>query len=186
MTKMILMCCIAGGAALLASDASAQAVSVLGGGLAKQCALAATTGGAEAQGEETCTTALTTEAMSQFDRAGTYVNRGVLKLRRKDFAEAELDFTSALVLVPGMGEAYLNRGASRVGARQYAEGVTDLDKALSLGVREPEKAFYNRALASERLDRMVAAYLDYRKAVELKPGWEQPQKELLRVEAQRP
>ena len=104
----------------------------------------------------------------------------MLKLRRKEFASAEFDFNKAIQAKPDLGEAYINRGASSVGARRYAEGLTDLNKALELGVDEPEKAYYNRALAYEGLDNMKAAYFDYQKAIELKPDWEQPKKELAR------
>jgi tetratricopeptide (TPR) repeat protein len=74
----------------------------------------------------------------------------------------------------------VNRGAASVGSRRFADGLTDLNKALDLGVEEPEKAYYNRALAYEGLDNVKAAYLDYQKAIELKPEWEQPKKELAR------
>jgi tetratricopeptide (TPR) repeat protein len=124
--------------------------------------------------------ALDSELLSLRDRAGTYVNRGVLKLRRKEFSSAQFDFNRAIETKPDLGEAYVNRGAASVGSRRFADGLTDLNKALDLGVEEPEKAYYNRALAYEGLDNVKAAYLDYQKAIELKPEWEQPKKELAR------
>ena len=162
------------------ATASQAAVTVIGGGMAHECSVAALDGLSALKYEAICTMALDSELLSLRDRAGTYVNRGVLKLRRKQFASAEFDFNKAIQAKPDLGEAYINRGASSVGARRYAEGLTDLNKALELGVDEPEKAYYNRALAYEGLDNMKAAYFDYQKAVELTPDWEQPKKELAR------
>lgn len=177
---------LAAGLGLLAfAGASQAAVTVLGGGMAKQCSVAALGGESDAKFESLCTMALDSELLSLRDRAGTYVNRGVLKLRRKDFAGSQFDFNRAIQTKPDMGEAYVNRGAAAVGARRYSEGLTDINKALELGVDEPEKAYYNRALAYEGLDDMKAAYFDYQKAVELKPEWDQPKRELARFTVER-
>jgi tetratricopeptide (TPR) repeat protein len=174
------------GAATLAwAAASSAAVTVIGGGMAKQCSLAALTGESDARFETLCTQALDGELLSLRDRAGTYVNRGILKLRRKEFASAQFDFNRAIETKPDLGEAYVNRGAAAVGARRYADGLVDLNKAIELGVEEPEKAYYNRALAFEGLDDLKAAYFDYKKAVELKPDWDQPQRELARFTVER-
>lgn len=176
---------IATGAALVAwAGPTEGAVTVLGGGMARECSVAALNGASDPKYEEVCTMALETEALGPRDRAGTYVNRGVLKLRRKEFAAAEFDFNRAIATKPDLGEAYINRGAAQVGTRRYAEGLADLNKALELGVDEPEKAYYNRALAYEGLDDMKAAYLDYQKALELKPDWAPPRQELARFSVQ--
>lgn len=173
------------GSGVLASGASAQSVTVLGGGMARQCSDAALAGESERRFEAVCTLALETELLSTRDRAGTFVNRGVMKLRRKEFGAARDDFDRAVALKPDLGEAYVNRGAAAVGARRYAEGLADLTRAIELGLEEPEKAYYNRALAHEGLDDMTSAYFDYRKAVELKPDWQDPQRELARFTVQR-
>ncbi len=165
--------------------ASQAAVTVLGGGMAHECSQAALGGGSTMRDEAVCTLALDTELLSLRDRAGTYVNRGVLKLRRKEFSSAQFDFNRAIETQPNLGEAYINRGAAAVGARRYTEGLSDLNKAISLGVQELEKAYYNRALAYEGLDDMKAAYLDYQKAIEIRPEWEPPRKELARFTVER-
>lgn len=167
------------------AGASQAAVTVLGGGLARECSLAALGGQSAPRFEALCTQALDTELLSPRDRAGTLVNRGVLKLRRKEFAAAQFDFNRAIETQPDLGEAYVNRGAAALGARRYAEGLADLNKAIELGVEEPEKAYYNRALAYEGLDNLKAAYFDYQKAIELKPDWEDPKKELARFTVER-
>jgi tetratricopeptide (TPR) repeat protein len=171
---------IAAAVLALAATASQASVTVIGGGMAQACSKAALGGETEAKFEAICTMALDSELLSLRDRAGTYVNRGVLKLRRKEFSSAQFDFNRAIETKPDLGEAYVNRGAASVGSRRFADGLTDLNKALELGVEEPEKAYYNRALAYEGLDNVKAAYLDYQKAIELKPEWEQPKKELAR------
>jgi tetratricopeptide (TPR) repeat protein len=168
-----------------ASSAAAGAVTVIGGGMARECSQAALHGESDTRYDAMCTMALESELLSLRDRAGTYVNRGILKLRRHDFASAQFDFNRAIETKPNLGEAYVNRGAAAVGARRYADGLADLNKAIELGIEEPEKAYYNRALAFEGLDDMKAAYFDYRKAVELKPDWDQPQKELARFTVER-
>jgi tetratricopeptide (TPR) repeat protein len=164
----------------LAATSAQASVTVIGGGMAQACSKAALGGETEAKFEAICTMALDSELLSLRDRAGTYVNRGVLKLRRKEFSSAQFDFNRAIETKPDLGEAYVNRGAASVGSRRFADGLTDLNKALELGVEEPEKAYYNRALAYEGLDNVKAAYLDYQKAIELNPEWEQPKKELAR------
>lgn len=172
-------------AALMASAQAHASVTVIGGGLAEACSKDALSGKTSSQFERTCTEALDTESLNARDRAGTYVNRGVLKMRRMDWTGAAKDFDDALRLSPTMGEAYVNRGAAAVGSRRYAQGVADINKALQLGVEEPEKAYYNRALAYEGLDDMKAAYFDYQRALELKPDWDQPKKELSRFTVER-
>ena len=184
MLKTSRILALATAVAALAGSTQA-AVTVIGGGMAHDCSKAALSGVSDAKYEALCTLALDTELLSLRDRAGTYVNRGVLKLRRKEFASASYDFNRAVITKPDLGEAYVNRGAAAVGNRRFAEGLTDLNKALELGVEEPEKAYYNRALAYEGLDNMKAAYFDYQKAIELKPDWELPKKELVRFTVER-
>lgn len=186
MLKTSHLIAFAAGAVLAAAAGGAQAaVTVLGGGMAQACSKAALGGESDSKSEDMCTLALDTELLSLRDRAGTYVNRGVLKLRRREFNAAQFDFNRAVQTKPDLGEAYVNRGAASVGARRFAEGLTDLNKALEMGVEEPEKAYFNRALAYEGLDNMKAAYFDYQKALELAPDWEQPKKELARFTVER-
>ena len=162
------------------------AVTVIGSTLAHACSKAAFDGQTARKYEDLCTLALEGELLSQRDRAGTFVNRGVLRLRRSEFLSATSDFNRAMSLRGDLGEAYVNRGAAALGQHKFREGLNDLNKALELGVEEPEKAYYNRALAYEGLDDLKAAYFDYQKAVELKPEWDAPKKELARFTVRRP
>ena len=166
--------------------AEGGAVTVLGGGYAEACSVAAVSDRSDHDSIQICTRALDTEVMSPRDRGATFINRGVLKMRGRAFDEARLDFDSGVHLFPQAGEGWANRGAAFVGLRRYQEGLTDIDKALALGGKEPEKAYFNRALAYEGLNDEKSAYFDYRKALELKPGWILPQHELLRFSVTRP
>jgi tetratricopeptide (TPR) repeat protein len=156
------------------------ATTVIGGGLAEACSRAAMAGESDFKFQKLCTTALETEFLVSRDRAGTYINRGVLKLRVGSYSDASRDFDQAVRLKPDMGEAYVNRGAAAIGQHRYADSLPDINKALELGVDEPAKAYYNRALAYEGLDDLKSAYFDYQKAVELMPEWEAPKNQLVR------
>ncbi|HXU99187.1 MAG TPA: hypothetical protein VG166_01660 [Caulobacteraceae bacterium] len=176
MRTAILGACLA----LLAAGGASAAVTVFGDAAASECSKAAIAGKADPVSENFCTTALNFDTLDAEGRAGTFVNRGVMKLRRAEYELAHGDFDAALKLVPAMGEAWVNRGAMWVGEKRYQSALEDLNKGIGLGVTEPEKAYFNRALAYEGLDDEKSAYLDYRQALTLKPDWLLPQKELLR------
>ena len=171
--------------ALAVAGAARGAVTVIGGGLAEACSQAAMAGEDDPRFQELGTLALDTELMNARDRAGTFVNRGVLKLRRAAYVEATRDFDRAVRLHPDLGEAYVNRGAASIGRRLYAQSLPDINKGLELGVSEPAKAYYNRALAHEGLEDAKSAYLDYRKAQELAPDWTAPAEQLIRFTVSR-
>lgn len=172
--------------AVMAISGSANAgVTIIGGGLAEACSKAALSGKADQRSEQTCTDAISNEMLDARDRAGTFVNRGILKMRRKAWDGATADFNEAMRLRPGMGEAYVNRGAVAIGQHQYAQSLPDLNKGLALGVEEPAKVYFNRALAYEGLDDLKSAYFDYQKALELSPDWEAPKTELTRFHVER-
>ena len=172
-------------AALTMAVEARASVTVIGGGLAEACSKDAIGGKTAIQFEKVCTEALDTESLSARDRAGTLVNRGVLRMRRLNWAAAAKDFNEAARIKPDMGEAYVNRGAVAIGEHRYADSLPDLNKGLQLGVEEPAKVYYNRGLAYEGLDDVKSAYFDYQKAVELSPDWDAPQKELTRFHVAR-
>lgn len=177
----------AGALALALAAGSAQAaVTVIGGGMAQACSEAAVGGESDIKFQRLCTEALDSEFLSARDRAGTLVNRGVLKLRRGTYPEATQDFNQAVKLQPGMGEAYVNRGAASIGQKRYADSLPDINRGLELGVQEPAKAYYNRALAYEGLEDAKSAYFDYQKALEMQPDWEAPREQLTRFSVSHP
>jgi tetratricopeptide (TPR) repeat protein len=173
--KLVLGVC-----ALAIASSAGAAVTVLGGGQAAACFEAAKGGRSDDGAIATCDSALDAEMLDPADRGGTYINRGVMKLRRGQFEAAHVDFDAGIALIPKVGEGWINRGAMFVGEHKYRDGLGDLDKGLSLGVKEPEKAYFNRALAYEGLDDEKDAYLDYQQAAALKPDWDAPRLELKR------
>lgn len=167
-------------AALIAPLSSSAATMVLGNELGYKCSLAALSGQSDIASIDTCTAALESGAIAGRNRAGTFVNRGVIKLRRKEYKDARADFDAALAIEPTLGEALVNRGAAYLAEHRYAEALEEISRGLEFGADEPEKAYYNRGLAHEGLGEFTAAYLDYRKATELRPDWEQPRQSMAR------
>src|SRR5690242_16254664 len=90
---------------------SAGAVTLVIGGMAGQCYNDAKEGRYDADARDLCTRALAAEPLSTHDRAGTYVNRGAMELRAKDYEAAHADFREALRIMPNMGEAHIGEGA---------------------------------------------------------------------------
>ena len=180
----------AGGIGLLAALGGAGAaqaqVDVTGGGLALACAQAAKAGESLPRFEQTCTESIEKEMLVPLDRAGTYVNRGVIKLRGQRYDDAVKDFNVAIRYQPTLAEAYVNRAAARIGLRQYGDSLSDINNALQLNVKEPEKAYYNRAVAHEYLDDFKDAWLDYKKALEIAPDWDLPRQQLARFTVSHP
>ena len=166
------------------ASAALAEVTVIGNGLAAECSSAARSaaGNAPARNEamQMCTLALQEEVLTPHETAATYVNRGVLRMVARAFPDARADFDAALRIEPRLGEALTNRGAALIGQGHDAEGIADIDKGLALNPTQPEKAYYNRAVAEERLGDLKSAYGDYRKAQELKPDWDLPKTELAR------
>jgi tetratricopeptide (TPR) repeat protein len=173
-------------AALLCATPAGASTLVIGGGAAKECADAAIDGRSDNASVTRCTLALETETLGFRDLARTYVNRGVLRMRQRDFVGAVGDFDVASKTDPNLGEAYVNRGAAYLGTRRYGEGLVEIDRGLALGVKDQQKAYFNRAIAHENLGDVTAAYRDYAKAAELDPDWDAPKKELTRFTVRRP
>ena len=170
--------------AALATGPARADVSVIGNGLAAECSGAAKAmsrnESVRAEAVQLCTLALDDEALSPHETAATLVNRGVLYLGGRDYDAALRDFDEALHIEPNLAEAHVNRGAALLGKRQDEAAVAEIDRGLALNTTEPEKAWFNRAVAKERLGDIRTAYVDYRKALELKPDWELPKAELAR------
>jgi len=165
-------------ACLWASSAGASEV-VLGDETAHACFEASRSTRADAGAVHLCDIALE-GLLKPADRGGALVNRGVIRLRRGEYAAAHSDFDTAIPLIPESGEARFNRGAVFIAEHHYKEAVADLDKAIELGVREAAKAYYYRGIAHDYLDDETAAYQDYKQAEVLAPNWDLPKHELQR------
>lgn len=172
---------------LLAAGGQASAsVLIMGEGLAPACSKAAFAGQADRDSIELCRRALQEEGLSRRDRAGTLVNRGVMLTRAKAYGDARRDLDEAIRLQPDLGEAWVNRGILRMADRRYDLALGEIDKGLALGVDEPAKAYYNRALAREGLGDAKGAWTDYRMAQTLAPEWEAPARMLTRFQVTTP
>lgn len=168
--------------ALLAAPAGANAASsVLGAGPGQTCYEAALAGRSDTTALADCTTALGSAfQLDRHDYAATLVNRGVIYLKRRDAAAALADFDRALTILPNLGEAHVDRGAALILTGDYQGAIVEIDRGLALGAEEPHEAWFNRAIAWEKLDNLPQAYADYRKAQSLAPDWPLPAQELAR------
>ncbi|HEY0106449.1 MAG TPA: hypothetical protein VGB91_10225 [Rhizomicrobium sp.] len=163
----------------LCPTAAMAAVTVLGGGPAVLCYQAADQGLPAADNLIYCNLALS-GPLTPRDRAATYVNRGVLKLGERRYEDAASDFNAGLAINDRMGEGYVDLGATEVGRRLYADAVTHITRGLTLGTKQPQVAYFDRAMAHEALGEVRAAYDDYRQALSVAPDFKPASNELKR------
>ena len=163
----------------LAGPACAS-VAVVADTSAGSCSQAALEKRADDASLQFCNEAIDQDALNRDDLTRTYVNRGAVLMNRHQYAAARADLDHALKLDPSVGDAWMNRGAIEIIERHFAEGIADTTKGLALGVSEPAKAYFNRAVAYEGVDDVKSAYLDYQQALVLNPGWDAPKRELMR------
>ncbi len=165
-------------AAFAAQPAFGQ-IFVSGGGDAFSCFEAAERGKPDPRvAIQICDRALSKQPLTGRNRANTFVNRGILKMRSGDYDGSEADFQRALRLTPKSGEAHLNLGAAQIYQRRFADALPHLERAIDLDSGNLFAAFYNRAVVHENLGDLDAAYADYQQALNLRPGWELAEKQL--------
>ncbi len=127
-----------------------------------------------------CERALRYPRLSQPAEIQLRVNLGVMRMRRGEHQAAVDQFDAVIAIDSRNAEAHLNRGAALIQLRQYGPAVTAITEALSLGVREPHKAYFNRGAARENMGNLRGAYEDYRTALEIQPDWGPANAELAR------
>lgn len=170
-------------ATLLAASPATAAITVLGNSSARLCYEAA-----EARSNpslnaiRTCDEAMRAEALSDYDRVATLVNRGILKARLGNVDDAIVDYDAALERDPGEAEAYLNKGFALLRTDAVQQARPMFDSALAKKTRRPELAYYGRAVANELTGQVRAAYEDYRQASLLNPKWQAPKADLARFQ----
>jgi tetratricopeptide (TPR) repeat protein len=143
---------------------------VLGGGAAAECYGTAEYGDPYTA-FDVCSRALQGQQLSVRDLAATYINRSVVRLRVRDYQGAVNDCDQSISRYPRFGEAYVNRGAALLNMEKPQEALVELNKAIDLGLDKLHLAYYNRALAKEKLHDALGAYLDYKKSLELDPNF---------------
>jgi tetratricopeptide (TPR) repeat protein len=168
-----------------ASSSGRAAVTVLGNGLAAGCFQAAEFGADPKSGVQTCTDALEDEALTVPDRAATYINRGILRARADDSYGALADCNQGLKLNAAMGDGYVDRGTVYIVLQKYDDALADINRGIAMGAHKPHIAFYDRAIVNEALGNVRAAYLDYKKAVELEPNFTLANEQLARFKVVR-
>lgn len=173
---------------ILAASAvpATAAMSVLGGGMGRDCYLAAATATPTRANLDICNRALAEEALSLADRAATFVNRGIVRMQSKDLNAAIADFDSAIRTKPDTAEAYVNKGIAMVHLGNHdRDAVELLTLGLARGPAKPEIAYYVRGIANEQLGQTREAFEDYSRAASLKPDWAAPAEQLERFTVKR-
>ncbi len=169
-------------ATAFAQTAQAQLV-VHGQGDAAICYQQSVSGNKGSQSAiKTCTEALT-QFLSEKDEAATFVNRGVLYMRRGDQTKATQDYEAAIEMRPELTEAYINYAASLIMQKKFDESLVMVTKALDdkKSKTRPE-ALYNRAVILDHKDDYRGAYRDLKEALTLRPDWKPALKLISRYE----
>ncbi|MGI8704836.1 MAG: tetratricopeptide repeat protein [Sphingomicrobium sp.] len=160
---------------------STAAVITLGTPLAAECYRSADSRILDSRGLWSCNRALE-GALDAENRSATYVNRGIVRMNRRDFAGAEADFNAALALDPEQTDAWLNKGFLRLRTGDADAAMPFLERALELRPRRPALAYLARGIAHELSGNVRAAYADLTRARDLEPGWDLPGRELSRYQ----
>ncbi len=162
-------------------NAEASAMTVVGNDAhVRQCSALFSLGNTTDTVISACTRALTYPRLTHDNAVQINMALGVIHLRRREGDSAIAAFDAVLALEPRNAEAHLNRGAALVMIHQPAPAVAEITQALSLGVREPEKAYYNRGAAREALGDLRGAFEDYSTALQIRPQWAPADQELAR------
>lgn len=154
--------------------------AVIGGSAAQSCYRSAAEYRHDIPAIDECTTALGEKQMTSGDRAGTYVNRGILYMLAGKRGSAVQDFDQAIAIDPQQAEAWLNKAVTMVNAGQGSDALGFADRALQLHTQKPALAYYVRGLAHEEEGQTGAAYADLRNAAALDPNWPEPAEQLRR------
>lgn len=170
----------AAAAALFATSPAAASVITYGGSFATSCYRAAEGRRNDLASWRACDQALSIEPLNDRDRAGTFVNRGILHMIAGRNERAVIDFAAAERIDPSQPEIYLNQAILAYGSNNKAKARDLATRSLELGTRKPAFALFLRGVANEDLGALKAAYADLRRASELAPTWADPKRELLR------
>jgi Tfp pilus assembly protein PilF len=162
-------------------NAEASAMTIVGSDAnVRQCTALFGAGNTGDEAVNACTRALHYPRLSHDNAVQINMAIGVMHLRRHEGEAAVPAFDAVLALEPRNAEAHLNRGAAMVMLHQPGPAVAEMTQALSLGVREPEKAYFNRGAAREALGDVRGAYDDYSTALQIRPQWAPADQEIAR------
>lgn len=79
----------------------------------------------------------------------------------------------------------MDRGAALIALKEYDAAIKDIDKGLSLGAKQPEVAYYDRAMANEAIGDIPGAYKDYQQSLAAQPDFTPASDELKRFKVVR-
>lgn len=167
-------------ACMIAGTASAQSMIVIGSSPAAQCYENAVWRRAYMSALNSCDSALASSDLTSRDRQRTWVNRAVINLHLERPAEALYDLDQAVEAGFEAPEIDMNRSAALIRLGRFEEAVDAATRALDAGLSDAEKAYFNRAVAYERMGRIADAYDDFRAAAAEAPHWRQPREQLER------
>lgn len=173
-------CVLSAVALLVAAAPSSAAVMTIGGNYATSCYRAAENHITDLASWRACDNALRFEPLSDSERAGTLVNRGILHMLSGRTTRATDDFAAAETLDAAQPEIYLNQAIIAYQANDKVRARDLATRSLDLGTRKPAFALFLRGVVQEDLGSIKAAYADLTRASQLAPAWAEPKKELAR------
>jgi Tfp pilus assembly protein PilF len=170
---------------LLAAPLAAHAqgaVTVIGGGMARECYEAVEFGQIPLpKALDVCDQALELERMSARDRAATYTNRGILYMRLGNNTRALWDYQRSLDVMPKLQEAKVNLGAALYNLKRYPEALVALNEGVGTDSLDAKAiGYYNRGLTHEKLGDIQSAYEDFRRALQTNPEFKQAAEQMAR------
>jgi tetratricopeptide (TPR) repeat protein len=185
MSKIAMLSAAALAGLIAGAGAMAQeSMTVLGPTLFEECGNAAAnaqrTGHVGNLDIDTCSAAIGRSWSTVGETANAFVNRGTLHLVRGETDKAIKDFSQAIKADPTLAAAYNDRGVALSSQHRQAEAIKDFTQALALKAENADQVTFNRAMAYEDTGDVKRAYIDYRKAAELNPGWDLPSRQLAR------
>jgi tetratricopeptide (TPR) repeat protein len=178
--RFLALACVA--FALLSSPSQAQVI-VLGNGAANACWRGAEFGSNNLNyAFQECSRALAQPQISLYNRAATYVNRSVLRMRAGDNSGALADADAATNLMANMGEAHVNRGAALLNLMRPDQALEAINIGLERGTKRLHLVYYNRGSAKYLLGDIEGAYYDYKMSTEINPEFALAQEALSHFE----
>ena len=177
---------LAAAATIAIGSPAYSSVVTLGAGWAESCFKAAEAQDTRASAVDVCNRALAEEALEPHDRMATFVNRGIIHLRRTDLKNASADFDAASRIEPNEPEIWLNKAILIARFGKVATALPLVEKALALNTKRPALAYFVRAMALEDSGNIAAAYHDLQRARQIEPKWREPAIELSRFQVRNP
>ena len=146
-------------------------VVVVGNQLAQDCYLMAKAGINSEVAVATCDSALENAPLDPHDRAGTFVNRGAIKIAMGRVSQAMDDYNRGIAIKPDLADAYVDRAGAFIFQKKFDAAMSDVNHGLDLGPTYPFVGYYNRAVAEDFMGRYTDAYYDYKHVLQLEPGF---------------